>query len=408
MQVFERFERIGRAVDQRWRERNYDEEALPELASAVLAEELPRGSVSARDVLRWVLSTHSLPQQFDPESKFGQPPVTMYRGPRFFVDALFWLESTTDIHQHAFEGAFHVLEGSSVHTRYGFELEERVSSALLLGQVRFRDFELLGPGDTRPIHAGDRLIHALFHLESPSVSVVVRTYRQLVGGPQYLYHPPFLAEDPFFEDPVQRRRLEALAVMREMDEAAYEDALGDLVAEADLHTIFKVATQFVVKRQDFDRLRALLERARPRQGDRIDRLAPVLEEMTRIKTVTTKRSLLTGADQRFFLGMILNLPTRRAILDAVERRYPGRDAIGLIADWTGELADAIRAAKDDGEDHTLAVFAEMLRGHEGDELIARLKEEYDAGDVEAMRDQIGEIERSLRAATILRPLFRGD
>src|SRR5688572_5374398 len=209
------FQRIGRAVEQRWGAVSYDEEALPEIAAAVLGAELP-GGAGADDILRWVLTTDTLPQQLDPASRFGQPPITLYRGPRFYVDALFWMDGTTEIDQHSFTGAFHVLHGSSVHARWAFELEERVTSAFLLGQVRFRDFELLGAGDTRPILSGDRAIHALFHLDRPSVSIVVRTYREPRGGPQYSYFPPSLGEDPFNEDPLLLRRLEALVVLHAM------------------------------------------------------------------------------------------------------------------------------------------------------------------------------------------------
>jgi hypothetical protein len=401
------FQRIGRAVEQRWRAKDYDEEALPELAGAVLDAELP-GGTGAEEVLRWLLATDTIPQQLDPTSKFGQPPITLYRGPRFFIGALCWMDGTTEIHQHGFTGAFHVLHGSSVHTRYRFELEERVTSALLLGQVRFRDFELLGAGDTRPILSGDRAIHALFHLDRPSVSIVVRTLREPRGGPQYTYFPPSLAEDPFNEDPLLLRRIEALVVLHAMAPERHEEAVGALLAGGDLQTVFKVALHHMATVKDLDQTRGLLERARPRHGARVDRLWPVLEESARVRALVAKRALLTEADPRFFLAMLMNLPTRAAIVEAVGRRYPGADAAARIAEWTGELADAIlgdEAAGGEDEDHTMAVFAEMLRGHQGEGLIERLKQEYDAGDVEDLRGTIAEIERTLRAAPLLKPLF---
>src|SRR5688572_7336077 len=165
------FDRLGRIIERRWREKNYDEAAFPELARTILVEEQPQ--LTAREILTWVLATDVLPQQFDPQSTFGQPPLTMFRGARFLIDALFWMEGTTDIHQHGFAGAFQVLAGSSVHSQYRFVLEERISSSFLLGDVRFESFEILRPGDTRTIGAGQTLVHALFHLERPSVTIVV-------------------------------------------------------------------------------------------------------------------------------------------------------------------------------------------------------------------------------------------
>lgn len=401
------FERVGRLVDERWRQRNYDEAVFPDLAAGVLAELQPGRDVTALDLLAWVLRTDTLPHQFDPDSKFGQPPLTMYRAPRFVIDALFWMESTTDIHQHGFAGAFAVLAGSSVHSQYEFELGERISAAMLIGSLRFRGFEILGPGDIRTIGAGKALIHALFHLEQPSVTIVIRTYRDTEAGPQYLYYPPTLAIDPFFEDPLLARRLEALDVLAKLDLVAYEQAVGELFAHADLFAVFRVARHHLGRVQSLERLRALLERARPRHGARVELLPQVLEELARLRAIADRRKQLQGADHRFFLAMLLNLPTRQAILEAVTQRYPGAEPVDLVMQWIQDLAAAIapRSALA-GDDHTAAILAEMLRGHAGEELIARLKEDFDDDDVERLRPDIIEIERSMRTAPMLRPLFR--
>jgi hypothetical protein len=34
------------------------------------------------------------------------------------IEALFWVDGTTSIHQHSFSGAFQVLAGKSIHSRY--------------------------------------------------------------------------------------------------------------------------------------------------------------------------------------------------------------------------------------------------------------------------------------------------
>ena len=399
------FTRIGREVEARWRASNYDEPGFPELAVAVLTEAQPGREISADDLLRWLLVTDVLPQQIDPSSKFGQPPITVFRAPRFFIDALFWLDGTTEIHQHGFSGAFHVLSGGSVHTEYRWQLEDRVSAALLFGRLELTHSELLRAGDTRPIRSGAGLIHGLFHLDRPSVSIVVRTYQDTECGPQYRYHPPALAEDPFFDDGLVHRRLEGLGVLHELDPARYETAAAELVATSDFYLVYRVARQHLSVIEDLDRTRSLLEHARARHGTRVDRLGPVFEELVRISTLRARRELMTGIDHRFFLALLLNLPTRNAICDAIEARYPDRDPLELVTRWTLDLADALTGTPADS-DHAAAVIAELFRGFEGDRLVARLKEEYDDDDVDRSIPAILEIERSLRRAPILRPLFR--
>src|SRR5256885_198968 len=82
---------------------------------------------------------------------FRQPELVVYDDPRFYIQLLFWLEGTTDIHQHKFSGAFHVLEGSSIHSHFDFENAEPVSAHLRVGHLRMKDTRLLETGSTVPI-----------------------------------------------------------------------------------------------------------------------------------------------------------------------------------------------------------------------------------------------------------------
>ena len=146
------FSDLGNTIARRWREQSHDEEAFPAIAADALAESELLSRITGGDVADWALSSHELPAQN--YTGFGQPPVVLYRGHEFFIEALFWFDSTTGIHQHAFSGAFAVLDGSSVHATYDFESQERISSRLLLGDVRFRACEVLTRGAVRRIEAG--------------------------------------------------------------------------------------------------------------------------------------------------------------------------------------------------------------------------------------------------------------
>ncbi len=50
----------------------------------------------------------------------------------YFIQALTWMEGTTAIHDHAFCGAFMVLEGASLHVTYGFRTAERLAEDRLV------------------------------------------------------------------------------------------------------------------------------------------------------------------------------------------------------------------------------------------------------------------------------------
>jgi hypothetical protein len=88
---------------------------FPEIAAnALLAADLP-AKIDTWDPIRWVHVTTDFTRQMDPQASFGDPPITLFVGPRFYIDVYYWLDSTTAIHEHGFSGAFQVLHGASVH-----------------------------------------------------------------------------------------------------------------------------------------------------------------------------------------------------------------------------------------------------------------------------------------------------
>ena len=181
------FADLGDRIARRWREQSHDEDVFPDIAVETLTASRVLTELGGDDVVEWALSAPTLPPQN--YTGFGQPPVVLYRGHEFYIEALFWFDSTTAIHQHAFSGAFAVLGGSSVQTTYTFEQLERVNSHLLLGDLRFQTCEVLERGAVHAIEAGSPFIHALFHLDRPSVSIVVRTSAERQHNPQFSSPP---------------------------------------------------------------------------------------------------------------------------------------------------------------------------------------------------------------------------
>jgi hypothetical protein len=140
------FQRLGDAVLERWQQRDLAPAAFAEIAATALAAAPPAHHVTPDEITRWVMTADELGPQKNLEATFGQPPVTLYHHERFYIEALFWLSSTTVIHQHAFAGAFSVLSGSSVQARYDFRLRTQVERRLRFGDVALRDVRVLRAG----------------------------------------------------------------------------------------------------------------------------------------------------------------------------------------------------------------------------------------------------------------------
>ena len=134
----ELFHKLGVEIEEIWREKNYNEELFPAVAADALKRaELP-SMVTAWDVLEWTIKETELPRQRDVPGRFGEPPITIFSGPRFHIDVYFWFHGTTSTHQHSFCGAFQVMHGSSIHSWYEFDLKEKVNSFCEIGEMRLK------------------------------------------------------------------------------------------------------------------------------------------------------------------------------------------------------------------------------------------------------------------------------
>jgi hypothetical protein len=126
-QLTQLFEDIGSEVERSWSAAGADLAVFPDVAAEVLHRRMPDRDVDVTDIVRWLLDTDELPTQRDVAAVFGEPPVSVYNGPCFEMQVLCWRAGTTAIHRHRFVGAFAVLEGVNLHTRYRSEPRHRIS-----------------------------------------------------------------------------------------------------------------------------------------------------------------------------------------------------------------------------------------------------------------------------------------
>lgn len=344
------FFELGSLVEKRWTENNYGADSFPEIAAQALVETDPSQHVDPWDIIRWCHTTPQLPSQQDVDSKFGNPPITLFAGPRFHIDVYFWVDGTTSIHQHGFSGAFQVLRGSSIHSQYRFEDEQRISDRFSVGRIVLTSVECLGQGDTRTILPGRKYIHSLFHLDRPSATITVRTYGDPGAQPQYNYEKPYFAVDPFFREPTLSKKLQTVNLLLTIKHPETDTFIGDLISSSDFHTTYlllglvrhhlagdAVANIFHLStgRERYERL---IEKARGRHGHLVDLIGPVVEEQQRQSNLIQRRGYLTGSDHRFFLALLLNVPRRAMILDLVQERFPSQDPVDTVAGWVEELS----------------------------------------------------------------------
>lgn len=392
-------------IQTEWRQAEYDEERFADLACEVLRAASLGDRLDYRDIIWWVASADELPYQARLDETFGQPPVTLFWNGRFQIDAIFWLTGTTAIHQHAFSGAFTVLHGSSIHSTFEFRLKRKFNSRLMTGDISLDRVELLERGAVRRIERAGALIHSLFHLDTPSVTVVVRTCSDPEAGPEYVYFPPSLAIDPSRVDPLRTRQLQIIDLLIRLRSPHLRDVAGEILLRCELHTAFLALSKLRIDSWGQAPYEELLSRLRRRYDtDIVDDLAAAIEEEGHRARVVALRRSVHDPEHRFFLALLLNLSDRETIHSMISSRFPSENPLSLAERWIVELSETEGMGLT-FDASVLRLLRGCLQGHTPDEIIQQLRAEFAAEEIEDQVESIRTACSRIRNNVILRPLF---
>jgi hypothetical protein len=408
----ELFTKLGDDVERAWRDANYDELQLPGIAKHKLIEHDLPSKLTPWDVLEWAMMRPELPPQADPGANFGDPPITVYSGARFYIDVYFWFMGTTATHQHAFSGAFQVFAGSSIHSWYEFAEDDHVNVYMKYGRLDLKVCELLEVGDVQEIIAGKEYIHSLFHLDDPSVTIVIRSNKSPMFLPQYSYHKPHVAVDPFFVQHSMTRKIQSTAALLKAKRLDADDKIIEMLGELDIHQTYhilsslrpmlrsdKVRKLFGIENFD-QRFDKIFEAATARHGERAERLLDVFERQDKLSFIVERRSFVTNPELRFFLAVILNVDGRDNIFKLIRQRFPENDPIEKVLDWTFDLANTRVMGVEPPNalgienfgDVDIVIFEEMLNGNGTEEIGSSLTAQ--GASVEDLESRIAAIRKS--------------
>ena len=336
---FDVFRALGEQVEKEFRRFNYDDQSFPQIAESALTNWQPDLEFDLKGLGSFLLTT-MIKQQ--PESLFSNLPVTVYRSTEFFIECLIWTDATTTIHQHAFSGAFRVVMGSSLHSEVEFVEKARVSTLLLLGETRIRRFEHLAVGDVRRIISGRTgLLHSLFHLDQPSVTLVIRTCGEPWSQPQYDVYPPTVAaaSDILNEDKRVRLAKGIIDVLGRLSpEEAIEVWCRDVV-QLDFPRVFTICMDLREHLERPETRERVLAALRKQHGLLEEHLERCLSERSRISSLQSCRASISEREIRFFLALLLNATSRTDVFRILRDRYPATTPEERCAAFFAELGD---------------------------------------------------------------------
>lgn len=330
------FSDLGARALRAWKATDFNPSSFPSIAQATLNERPPSAHVSTEDLFAAFLSSDDVPPQTT--SGFGQPELVVFEHSRFYIQVLVWMDGSTDIHQHLFDGAFHVMHGSSLHSQFCFENVREVSAHLRTGDLRMTSTELLKTGQTVPIRAGTSFVHSLFHLDSPSLTVVLRTHTSPGAGPQFTYLAPHLAIDPFLADTLTLRRKQILDALAALNDPSFSDAVVSCLADLDFERGFFILQNCAESLLLHGTWERVFRGFRKKHGPKADLIPPTLAGIRERDYLMSLRSEVTDPELRFFLALKLNIPSNEERLRLIKQRFRG-DANKRVLRWERALEE---------------------------------------------------------------------
>jgi len=328
------FSGIGNRILECWRQHSFDERMLPSIASNILSD----GHLESLDP-KLLVAEFIQQSAFDSMQTmvaFSDLALNVFRHPRFFIEVLYWTTGTTTIHEHSFSGAFYVWHGQSLNVEYTFQEQKCLNSRFKIGDLKIRKVERLRKGTIKPIRSGSNLIHAVFHLECPSVTVVIRTYQNPDSLPQLEYRHPHIAIDATQIDPAVVKCIQAINIGSQCPHWRNDETISYFFKNASIDDVYRVYRSLdlsgfpevlgeEIKNEIFSK----------KYGNKILRS---IEREKIVRHIVGLRSKVTDEGLRMFLALLANIQGKNEILNFIEREYSTSTPELVVAEWILSLS----------------------------------------------------------------------
>ena len=392
-------ERLGDEVEISWKKEGYVREVFSEIAYQVLKKSGVSEQLTMEEVLLWLQKTKDLPEQLSLDQSFGSPPITLYHHSHFLIDVYFWVAPEMSIHSHGFQGAFAVLEGNSLHCRYQFPIRENFKDDILIGNLHLEEAVLLRKGEVHEIPMGTDLIHQVWHLSSPTVSLAIRTPKK--ERLQYNYFKPHLSlREQFPIPPLQIKRSDALRMLYRTKHPRKERFLKELLLEGDPLGALWILLKYFKDTNDLKGIQKILP-----DIPKLQRWIPsLLESFKYLYETTVDWAAFKGEEEKLFLALLCSVDKKDQIEHFIQRYYPERNPEQHLMEWLTRLAKR-KGLGFRLNETALEVLALLLRGCEEEEICRELSTTYDVENSIRFLQEIRTLCKQLRSLPLFKPLL---
>jgi len=401
--------RLAARIDREWKRAGSKVSLFPAVAARVLSDEQPHRQYNLHSLAGWTLSHHTFPRACNPFGPFGPPAFTVWSDGRFFANVYAYMTPEVVIHDHDFAGAFVNLSGTTIHAKYQFADVERVAPEVQVGQLAVREVEVVGPGDVRRIDPGRGFIHQVWHLDEPTVVLVIRT------GPlpaparrQFQYLHAGFASEVVRDDAMSVSAPERFQYARKMIECLRTangggvDYLRLLLRDERPWDAFWHFTDNWRYLRTLGAMEELIRFGARHQGAWFTGVADAGNEIDLFRSIDWPRVRLP--EDRIALALLMTFRAWRPIHEWLETLLPGAAPEDRFVDSLRRLGEEGAIPLQLGEEGRAMLSCILKSGGNRGAWRQRVRESFDVG-TRGDWAVANAIERTLRAHRLLQPLF---
>jgi len=220
-----------------------------------------------------------------------------------------------------------VLTGSSINAEYVFSNITKINHHFYLGELSSPVVRKLTQGTVETIYSGKRFIHAAFHLEKPTVSIVVRSHQDDDAMPQFEYRGKHLRIVRDFV-PEFAKKIQALRFLEAEQHDKFRDCFMDTFINSPTDDRYWLARAFYMNLRKDDKLWNFLLNFRKQETMR--KIIDSIEEERLLIQGVKLRSKIQDPDLKYFIALLLNIPTWNGLLE-FQRKQDGN--IASVQRW---------------------------------------------------------------------------
>jgi hypothetical protein len=263
------------------------------------------------------LLERQLPSQDRVNPSFGEPALTLFLHDDFRIDAHCWRQGATSIHHHGFSGAFGLLTGTGLQRSFAFAgTQPTTSAAVELLEGLSERVTVLREADVWPIEEGPGFVHQVTHLESPAVTLVLRSHGALSGVVEWSYLPPGVRVASREGIPGANQQARFFRFLKTVQLERAMAFASSVMASGDAYTVLEMLRVVGQGDRDFEMTRRLGEAA----GAAPQLLGSVVHEASRERVAAVMKGA-RAAVARKVLGVFCTATScaeRRRLLEELE------------------------------------------------------------------------------------------